>query len=59
MTAPGIAEAFDIVEHIGSGLISRSINLAGPRPVFSDGKKLSVAALSRTLPDRLVEQVMP
>lgn len=29
------------------------------RPVFSDEKKLSIAALSQTLPDRLIEQVTP
>ena len=29
------------------------------RSVFSDEKKLSIAALSRTLPDRLIEQVTP
>ena len=29
------------------------------RSVFSDEKKLSVAALSHTLPDRLIEQVTP
>ena len=29
------------------------------RSVFSDEKKLSIAALSQTLPDRLIEQVTP
>ena len=29
------------------------------RSVFSDEKKLSMAALSQTLPDRLIEQVTP
>jgi hypothetical protein len=30
-----------------------------PRSVFSDEKKLSTAALSHTLPDRLIGQVTP
>jgi hypothetical protein len=29
------------------------------RSVFSDEKKLSIAALSQTFPDRLIEQSMP
>ena len=29
------------------------------RSVFIDEKKLSIAALSQTLPDRLIEQVTP
>ena len=29
------------------------------RSVLSEEKKLSIAALSQTLPDRLIEQVMP
>jgi hypothetical protein len=29
------------------------------RSVFRDEKKLSIAALSQTLPDRLIEQVTP
>jgi hypothetical protein len=29
------------------------------RSVFIDEKKLSIAALSQTLPDRLIEQSMP
>jgi hypothetical protein len=29
------------------------------RSVFSDEKKLSIAALSHTLPDRLIAQVTP
>jgi hypothetical protein len=33
--------------------------LLAVRSVFSDEKKLSIAALSQTLPDRLIEQVTP
>ena len=29
------------------------------RSVFSDEKKLSIAALSQTLPERLIEQITP
>jgi hypothetical protein len=29
------------------------------RPVFNDEKKLSIAALSQTLPERLIEQTTP
>jgi hypothetical protein len=34
-------------------------HLRAVRSVFSDEKKLSIAALSQTLPERLVEQTMP
>src|SRR5438552_13584476 len=33
--------------------------LPAVRSVFSDEKKLSIAALSQTFPDRLIEQEMP
>jgi hypothetical protein len=33
--------------------------LRAVRSVFSDEKKLSIAALSQTLPDRLIEQTTP
>jgi hypothetical protein len=33
--------------------------LRSVRSVFSDEKKLSIAALSQTLPDRLMLQTMP
>jgi hypothetical protein len=29
------------------------------RSIFNDEKKLSIAALSQTLPDRLIEQTTP
>jgi hypothetical protein len=32
---------------------------SGVRSVFNDEKKLSIAALSQTLPDRLIEQATP
>jgi len=33
--------------------------LRNVRSVFSDEKKLSIAALSQTLPERLMEQLAP
>ncbi len=33
--------------------------LRAVRSVFSDEKKLSIAALSQTLPERLIEQLIP
>ena len=33
--------------------------LRAVRSVFNDEKKLSIAALSQTLPDRLIEQTTP
>lgn len=54
MLASGIVEAFDVIEHLGPCLISRAIS-----SVFSEEKKLSMAALSQTLPERLIEQVTP
>ncbi len=46
-------------ENVRLGVIPRSVDL--PRCAFglSDEKKLSIAAVSQTLPDRLIDQVMP
>jgi hypothetical protein len=55
----GIVEALDVVEHVGHGLIPRALHLRGVRSVFNDEKKLSIAALSHTLPERLIEQTTP
>ena len=41
---------------LASSLVLQTLR-AG-RSAFSDGKKLFIAALSQTLPDRLIEQVM-
>ena len=51
MPPPRIVETLDVIEHIGLGLGSRS--------VFSEEKKLSITALSQTLPARLMLQVTP
>ena len=47
-------EALDVVKHIDSGFIARRVG-----SVLSDEKKLSIAALSHTLPDRLIDQTTP
>ena len=53
-----IVELLDVVEHVGSGGIALIWYTLRPiRSVFSDEKKLSIAALSQTLPERLIEQV--
>ena len=59
MSALGVVKVLDVVEHIGSGFIAGPIPLAGIRSVLSDEKKLSIAALSQTVPERLIEQVTP
>jgi hypothetical protein len=59
LSADGVVEALDVVEHVRPGGVAGSIDLAPIRSVFRDEKKLSIAALSQTLPERLVEQVTP
>ena len=60
MPPPRIVEPLDVVEHVGPGLRPASgRSLRAVRSVFSDEKKLSIAALSQTLPERLMEQWMP
>ena len=58
MPAFRIVEALDVVE-LGLGLIPRRYILRAVRSVFSEEKKLSIAALSQTLPERLIEQTTP
>jgi hypothetical protein len=49
-----IVELFEAIEQVGTGLfLVRYISWA-VRSVFSEEKKFSVAALSQTLPDRLM-----
>jgi hypothetical protein len=57
--ADGIARPLDVVEHVGPCLVARAVDLPLIRSVLSDEKTLSMAALSRTLPDRLIEQATP
>lgn len=51
-----ITEGFNVVEHVGLGVVSRSLTFQAVRSVLSEEKKLSIAALAQTLPDRLMEQ---
>ena len=61
-----VVEAFDVIEHLGLRLISRAIGFARDplglqrgEPKAGVANKLSMAALSQTLPERLIEQVTP
>ena len=59
MPAGRIVEALDVVEHVCLRMIARAICFAPDLLVLSDEKKLPMAAVSQTLPDRLIEQAMP
>lgn len=59
MTSGRIVEAFDAIEHIRLGLVPDAIVFTWCALVFSDEKKLSIAALSQTFPDLLMLQTMP
>jgi hypothetical protein len=51
-----VAEALDIVEHVGPCFVASAIDL----PADALGlQKLSTAALSQTLQARLIEQTVP
>jgi hypothetical protein len=52
----GVVKALDVIERIGSGFIADPIDPAGNALGL---QKLSVAALSQTLPERLIEPVTP
>jgi hypothetical protein len=56
--ADRVVESLDVVEHVGPGGVPRPVDLSADpsRSVFSDEKKLSMAALSHTFPERLIEQ---
>jgi hypothetical protein len=49
----------DVVKHIRLGLIPDRYVLRAVRSVLSEEKKLSIAALSPTLPERLIEKTTP
>lgn len=55
--ACGIVEALNVIEHVCLRVIARAVGLRPIGSVFSEEKKLSIAALSQTSPDRLIEQV--
>jgi hypothetical protein len=50
LTPFGVVGALDVVKHIGLGLIPCPVCLRAVRSVFSEEKKLSIAALCQTLP---------
>ena len=54
MPPRGIIEALNVIEHVGFGLVSRAVQLRGRAFGFSEEKKRSLAALSQTLPARLI-----
>jgi hypothetical protein len=54
-----IVEAFDVVEHFGLRFVQRSIQLAGCTLGLQRREEASIAALSQTFPDRLIEQTTP
>ena len=56
MTSDRSIETVDVLEHIFPGAVLPAARSFG---VFSDEKKLSIAALSQTLPDRLYAQPGP
>lgn len=49
----------DVIQHICLDVVSGSLDFAGGPFLLRDEKKLSMAALSQTLPDGLIEHVMP
>lgn len=72
MPAPGIVEAFDVVEHVSLGLVSRAADLAShPLDLERGEEALYRRARHRArtsgafngspqqLPDRLIEQATP
>ena len=59
MSTPGIIEAFDVIERISPGLVSRVVDFTSHPLLLSEEKKLSIAALSQQLPDLLIEQATP
>lgn len=59
MAPHSVVEPLNVVEHICLGLVPGAIGFAFGAFGFNDEKKLSIAALSQTLPDRLMLQTMP
>jgi len=54
-----IVQALDAIAHFCLRVMRVRYAFRPIRSVFIDEKKLSIAALSQTLPDRLIEQVTP
>jgi hypothetical protein len=59
MSALHVIEAFDIIDTSAFASPRGGNVLQAVRSVFGDEKKLSIAALSQTLSDRLIERMMP
>jgi hypothetical protein len=59
VSALGIVKALNVIEHVGFSLIPHSVHLARDPLGLSEENKLSFAALSQTLPERLIEQMAP
>ena len=52
-------EALDVVEHVSPSFVARAIGFARRALGLQRREKLSMAALSQQLPERLMEQVTP
>ena len=59
VSSPRVVEALNVVEHVGAGLVAGAVDAAAYPLGFQYEKKLSIAALFHTLPDRLIKQVTP
>jgi hypothetical protein len=57
--ADRVVESLDVVEHVGPGGVPRAVDLSTDPFGFIEEKKLSMAALSHTFPERLIEQSTP
>ena len=59
MASTRVVEPLDVMEHVVPGLVAGAIYLAGGPLSFSEENKLSIAALSQTMPDRPMLQITP
>jgi hypothetical protein len=59
VSALHVVEAFDVIGHFALCSVACPICFATCVLCLSDEKKHSLAALSQTLPERLIEQTMP
>jgi hypothetical protein len=57
MPAGRIQAAFDVVRHLGLGQLAAAVGFVVDPLRLQRGENLSIAALSKTFPDRLNEQV--
>ena len=54
-----VVEAVDIVKEVGAGLVAGAVDLPRHALGLERGEKLSIAALSQTLPERLRLHITP